>query len=49
MAGEKQLSPSKALAAEVIYTALTILRVNGKEMPMRDLMALVEKQADLDS
>lgn len=48
MANDKQLAPSRALAAKVIYSALTILRDNGKEMPMRDLMAKVEKSVELD-
>jgi restriction system protein len=45
---QKKLSPSRALAAKVIYTAFSILRDNAKEMPMRELMARVEKTIDLD-
>ena len=48
MALERKLPPSQALGAEVMYTALTILRDNGKEMPMRELMNRVGRQADLN-
>jgi len=44
----KKLSRSRALAAKVIYAALSILRDSGKEMPMRDLMARVKEQVDFD-
>jgi hypothetical protein len=49
MATDKKLPPSRALAAELIHDALSILRDNGKEMAMRDLMAKVEKQVPLDA
>lgn len=48
MANDRQLAPSRALAAKLIHAALSILRDNGKEMPMRDLMAKVEKTVILD-
>lgn len=48
MPNDKQLAPSRALAAKLIHTALLILRDNGKEMPMRDLMAKVGKAVKLD-
>ncbi|MGO9245129.1 MAG: restriction endonuclease [Verrucomicrobiia bacterium] len=44
----KKPSPSRALAAKVIYAALSILRDHGKEMPGRDLINKVEKAVDLD-
>jgi len=48
MTDQKKLSPSRALAAKVIYAGLSILRDSGKELPMRDLMEKVEKKVDLD-
>lgn len=48
MTEEKKLSRSRALASKVIFSALSILRDSGKEMPMRDLMARVEQDVDLD-
>lgn len=48
MTSEKDLSRSRALAAKVIHAALSILRDNGKEMPVRDLIAKVEKNCKLD-
>ena len=48
MTAQKKLSPSRALAAKVIYAGLSILRDNGKELPMRDLMEKVEKKVDLN-
>ena len=48
MANDRKLSRSRALAAKLIYAALSILRDNEKEMPMRDVMSLVEKKVDLD-
>ena len=48
MTDDKQLAPSRALAAKLIHAALSILRDNGKEMPMRDLMAKVERAVKLD-
>lgn len=44
----KKLSRSRALAAKLIYAALSILRDNGKEMPMRELLAKVEQKVELD-
>jgi restriction system protein len=46
---QKKLSPSRELAAKVIYAGLSILRDNGKELPMRDLMEKVEKKVELDN
>jgi restriction system protein len=45
---QKKLPRSRALAAKVIYSALSILRDNDKEMPMRELMRKVEKDVKLD-
>ena len=49
MTSKKKLSPTRALAAKVIYAGLSILRDNGKELPIRDLMEKVRKQVDLDA
>ncbi len=49
MVNNKKLSRSRALAAKLIYQMLTILRDNGKEMPMRELIAKVGKQVELDA
>lgn len=48
MKSNNALAPSKALAAKVIFAGLSILRENGKELPMRDLMAMIEKKVPLD-
>ena len=48
MTNGRKLAPSRALAAKVIHAALSILQDNGKEMPMRDLLAKVEKAVKLD-
>ena len=48
MPNDKQLAPTRALAAKLIHAAFSILRDNGKEMPVRDLVAKVEKTAKLD-
>jgi restriction system protein len=48
MSSERKLPPSRVLAAKVIHAALSILRDNGKEMPMRDLFARIEKSVELD-
>ena len=48
MAQDKPHKSSRALAAELIHAAMTILRKNGKEMPMRDLMEKVGATVDLD-
>lgn len=48
MRNDRKLAPSRALAAKVIHAALSILRDNGKEMPIRDLLAKVEKVVKLD-
>jgi len=47
MADEKRRGKSRVLAAELIHAAMRILRDNGKEMPMRDLMARVGKEVEL--
>jgi restriction system protein len=49
MTSKRKLSPTRALAAKVIYAGLSILRENGKELPIRDLMEKVRKQVDLDA
>ncbi|MBX7214723.1 MAG: restriction endonuclease [Thermoflexales bacterium] len=48
MTTQKQRSRTRPLAAKLIYAAMTILRDNGKEMPMRELLDRVEKVVDLD-
>jgi len=47
MANQKKRGRTPELAAELIYAAMNILRDNGREMPMRDLMARVEKRVEL--
>jgi restriction system protein len=47
MADEKRRGKSRVLAAELIHAAMRILRDNGKEMPMRDLIARVGKEVEL--
>lgn len=44
----KKLSKSRELAAKVVYAAMSILKDNERELPMREVMDLVEKQVDLD-
>ena len=44
----KKLGPARALAVKVIYSALSILRDHGKQMPGRDLIKMVEQQVNLD-
>ena len=48
MPNDKELAPSQKLAAKLIHAALSILRDNGKEMPLRDLVAKIEKIVKLD-
>jgi restriction system protein len=48
MATQNKLPRSRALAAKLIYAALSILRDNGKEMPMRELLKKVEQKTQLD-
>jgi len=48
MAKEKKLPRSKALAAKVIYAALTILRDNDRGMSPRELMDRVGQEVELD-
>lgn len=48
MANKKKPARSMALAAKVLYEALSILRDSGREMPMRDLMSRVEQKVVLD-
>jgi len=48
MSAQKKLPRSRSLAAKLIYSALSILRDNGKEMPMRELMSKVENNVTLD-
>ncbi|HOH10257.1 MAG TPA: Mrr restriction system protein [Bacillota bacterium] len=44
MHSEKDLSPSRALAVELIFTAFSILKENGNQMFMKDLFSEVEKR-----
>ena len=48
MTSKKKLSRSHALAAKVMHATFIILRDNGNEMPMREIMSRIEKQVDLD-
>jgi restriction system protein len=48
MTSTKKTSPRQALAAKIIYAGLSILRDNGKELPIRDLMEKVEKAVGVD-
>lgn len=48
MPDKLKLSPSRALAAKLVYAALSILRDSGREMPMRVLMARIEQDVDLN-
>ena len=47
MVTEKKPGKSRALAAKLIYAAMSILRDNAGEMPMRNIMARVGKTVDL--
>ncbi len=49
MINHKKLSPSRALAAKLIYAGLSILRDNGKELPIRELIEKVERKVELDN
>jgi restriction system protein len=49
MAGQKKFSPTRSLAAKLIYSALTILRDNAKELPIRELLEKIEKKVELDT
>jgi len=48
MSTPKKLSKSRALAAKVTHAALSLLRDNGKEMAMRDLMEKIRATVSLD-
>jgi len=48
MANEPKLSRSRALAAKVIHAAFSILRDNGREMPIRELTARISKTLELN-
>jgi restriction system protein len=48
MIEKKRLSRSRDLAARTIHAGLTILRDNGKQMRMRDLLVKIEKTIPLD-
>lgn len=48
MSSKSTMAPSRALASKVIFAGLSILRENGKELPMRDLMSKIEKKVTLD-
>ncbi len=49
MKNDDKPSPSRELGAKVIHAALSILRDNGKEMPLRGLRAKIEETVKLDS
>ena len=49
MTNPKKVSPTRALAAKVIYAGMSILRDNGKELPVKDLMEKIEKTVSLDA
>jgi restriction system protein len=44
----KKLSPSRKLAASVIFAAFNILKEKGGECPGRDIVAEIEKRVELD-
>jgi len=44
MANVKPPGKTRLLAESLIHVAMRILRDNGKEMPIRDVMARVEKE-----
>ena len=44
----QDLAPTKALGAKVLYSALTILKNKGGEMPGRNVLAEVEKTVSLN-
>lgn len=44
----KPLSRSRALAAKVIYAAMSILKDNEKEMPSREVISRVENEVEWD-
>ncbi len=48
MSEKNTSAPSWVLGTKVIYAGLTILRENGKELPMRELLAKIEKKVTLD-
>lgn len=47
MANVKPPGKTRLLAESLIHVAMRILRDNGKEMPIRDVMARVEKEVEL--
>jgi len=49
MTATKKIAPTRGLAAKVIYAGLSILRDNGKELPVRDLMEKIENTVSLDA
>lgn len=46
---DKSLSPSRALAAKVIFAALQILKEKGGQAPGRDVILEIEKRVPLDA
>lgn len=42
------MSRSRTLGIKLIFTAMSILRDNGKEMPMHDLLQKIESSVELD-
>jgi len=46
MANVKPPGKTRLLAESLIHVAMRILRDNGKEMPIRDVMARVEKEVE---
>jgi restriction system protein len=49
MPEDVKMSKSLSLATKVIFAAMTILKENGRELPMRELMNKVERRVELDS
>jgi len=45
---KKEMAPTKALAVQVTHAALSVLKDNGGEMPMREVMDAVCKRVELD-
>lgn len=47
MHSEKDLSPSRAIAVELIFAAFSVLKENGNQIFMKDLFSEIEKRVVL--
>ena len=45
---KKEMAPTRELASKVMFAALSILKENDGEMPMREVLKAVEKRVNLD-